>query len=157
MSLIRGFPKHCGRVNWVWAVKWIPKLPKFSEAASLGEAHGIGSGCYWSGAPFKTHDEIKGNLNQPGKASPHYTKRMQRHTGPVMPFEPFMWIVAETVLQKHGYTSGLKFCPSALQVLCAMLGDYMHELFQAAHDCVHNERSCERKIYGYRAASDPDV
>ena len=146
----QGFDKG---VSKAW---WSCELGVGGEEVSLGGARGIGSGCYPSGVPFKTQDEIKGNLNQPWKDSLHYIKRMQRHTGPVLPFQPFVRTVAE---RAHVYASGLKFCPSALQVLCAMLEDYMHELLHEAQFFVFHQQGCQTKTFPfheYDADCDPD-
>ena len=81
--------------------------------------------------PFKTRDEIEGP-DQPHQDSMYYIRQMQRYKGPVLPFQPFVRIVAEITAD---YRSGVSFCPSALQVLCAMLEDYVHKLFEDAHLC----------------------
>eukprot|EP00802_Teleaulax_amphioxeia_P002865 Tamp_02868.p1 GENE.Tamp_02868~~Tamp_02868.p1 ORF type:complete len:917 (-),score=169.94 Tamp_02868:396-3146(-) len=90
----------------------------------------IGSGCYPSGVPFKTLARDRIEEEEPHEDSLCYIRQMQRYKGPVLPFQPFVRIVAEIA---DDYRSGVSFCPSALQVLCAMLEDYVHKLFEDAH------------------------
>ena len=105
------------------------KVQNATYLAGIAGSRSIGSGRYPSGVPFKTQDEIQGP-DQPHGDSLCYIGQMQRYKGPVLPFQPFVRIVAEIA---DDYRSGVSFCPSALQVLCAMLEDYVHKLFEDAH------------------------
>jgi len=105
------------------------KVQNATYLAGIAGSRSIGSGRYPSGVPFKTQDEIQGP-DQPHGDSLCYIRQMQRYKGPVLPFQPFVRIVAEIA---DDYRSGVSFCPSALQVLCAMLEDYVHKLFEDAH------------------------
>jgi len=115
----------------------------------------IGFGCHPSGVPFQNQDEIKSHLLRPWEDSLAYIQRMEFHTGPVLPFQLFAQLVAKIA---HEHVSGLTFCPSAVQVLQAMLEDYMHHLLVEAHLIVLRE-GCQRKTFpfhGYDVAHDPD-
>jgi len=67
---------------------------------------------------------------QPHIDSIKYIRRMQQHTGPVLPFLPFSRLVHEV---GQDYKTDLQFEPAALRVLQAMLEEYMNSLLHNAN------------------------
>ena len=106
------------------------RLPRPSGTAEDAVMPGSGHGRYPSGVMFKSEADLKARPMQPHIDSIKYIRRMQEHTGPVLPFLPFSRLVREV---GQDYKTDLQFEPAALRVLQAMLEEYMNSLLHNAN------------------------
>ena len=114
-------------------------------------------GRYSSGVEFKTEEDIKADPFQPWKDSLDYIRRMQRSTGPVIPFLPFVRLCAEI---GEGCRSGLQFEPASFQALQSMVEDYLHTLLVDANLAVTNEsygRGHPPKVFPFQSDDEGDA
>jgi len=106
-------------------------------------------GRYSSGVEFKTEEEIKADPYQPWEDSLDYIRRMQRSTGPVIPFRPFVRLAVEIA---QDFKTDLQFELASFQVLQSMVEDYLHTILVDANLAVLNDSNgCGRhKVFPFQ-------
>merc|ERR1719183_3324747 len=124
-------------VSRLWRQEDEDEMAKARTAAECTEVDRevLTRGRYSSGVEFKTEEDIKADPYQPWKDSLDYIRRMQRSTGPVIPFLPFVRLTAEIA---QDFKTDLQFELASFQVLQSMVEDYLHTILVDANLAVLN-------------------